>query len=132
MSLFFLHICISLKLSEMMPVVADRELVAYCGLYCGSCKKHISGACPGCHENNKASWCKIRACNIEHHYASCADCTEFKNPMDCKKFNNFFSKVFALIFKSDRAACIAKIRESGYEEFAKYMAENGLQSVRKN
>ncbi len=116
----------------MKPIIADKSLVAYCGLYCGACKKHLSGSCPGCHENSKASWCKIRSCNIEHSYSSCAECKEFSNPMDCRKFNNFFSKVFALIFKSDRAACIARIRETGYEEFAKYMAENGLQSVRKN
>ncbi len=69
---------------------------------------------------------------MEHGYASCAECKEFSDPMSCKKFNNFISKFFALIFRSDRAACIAMIREKGYEGFAKYMAENGLQSVRKN
>ncbi len=116
----------------MKEVVANKELIAYCGLYCGTCKKYLAGSCPGCHDNQKASWCKVRACNMEHGYASCAECKEFTNPMECKKFNNFFSKVFALIFKSDRAACIAKIRESGMENFARYMAENGLQSIRKN
>ena len=115
----------------MKPVIADKELIAYCGLYCGACKKYLAGSCPGCHENQKAGWCKIRSCNIEHGYASCADCKEFINPRDCKKFNNFISKIFALIFKSDRAACIAMIRESGYEGFAGYMAENNLQSVKK-
>ena len=30
--------------------------------------------------------------------------------MDCKKFNNFFSKFFALVFHSDRAAGITKIK----------------------
>jgi hypothetical protein len=116
----------------MKEVTADKNLIAYCGLYCGACKKYLAGSCPGCHENNKASWCKIRSCNIENGYSSCADCKEFTNPMDCKKFNNFISRIFALIFKSNRAACIAKIRESGYDGFAKYMAENGLQSIRKN
>jgi hypothetical protein len=116
----------------MKEVTADKNLIAYCGLYCGACKKYLAGSCPGCHENNKASWCNIRSCNIEHGYSSCADCKEFTNPMDCKKFNNFISKIFALVFKSNRAACIAKIRESGYDGFAKYMAENGLQSIRKN
>ncbi|MCK9421373.1 MAG: DUF3795 domain-containing protein [Bacteroidales bacterium] len=116
----------------MKTVIADKKNIAYCGLYCGACRKYQSGSCPGCHENSKASWCKVRSCNIERGYSSCADCTEFPNPMDCKKFNNFFSKIFALIFRSDRAACIAKIRESGYDGFAAYMAEHGLQSVRKN
>ena len=116
----------------MKPMVADQGLVAFCGLYCGACKKYLSGSCPGCHENNKASWCKIRSCNMEHGYTSCANCKDFANPMDCKKFNNFFSKFFALIFKSDRAACIAKIKELGYDGFAAYMTENGLQSIRRN
>ncbi|MFZ4521249.1 MAG: DUF3795 domain-containing protein [Bacteroidales bacterium] len=115
----------------MKPVTADKSLVAFCGLYCGACKKYLSGSCPGCHDNEKASWCKIRSCNLEHGYSSCADCKDFTDPMDCKKFNNFFSKVFAILFKSDRAACIAKIRESGYEEFAQFMADNNLQSVKR-
>ncbi|MCX6306253.1 MAG: DUF3795 domain-containing protein [Bacteroidetes bacterium] len=115
----------------MKPVTADKSLVAFCGLYCGACKKYLSGSCPGCHENQKASWCKIRSCNLEHGYASCADCKDFTDPMSCKKFNNFFSKVFAILFKSDRAACIAKIRASGYEEFAQFMAANNLQSVKR-
>jgi len=116
----------------MKDIIADKSLVAYCGLYCGACKKYLAGSCPGCRENNKASWCKIRSCNIEHGYASCADCKEFTNPMECKKFNNFISRIFALIFKSDRAACIAKIKATGYEQYAAFMAENKLQSIRKN
>ena len=116
----------------MKSIVADKSLIAYCGLYCGACKKYLTESCPGCHENNKASWCKVRSCCIEHGYSSCADCTEFSNPADCKKFNNFFSKLFALIFKSDRAASISKIRESGYDGYAVFMASNKLQSMKKN
>lgn len=116
----------------MKEVVANTYLVAYCGLYCGACKRYLTGSCPGCHENSKASWCKIRSCNIEKGYNSCADCKEFANPMECRKFNNFMSKIFALIFKSDRAACIEKIKATGMEEFARFMAENRLQSIRKN
>jgi hypothetical protein len=115
----------------MKPITADKSLVAFCGLYCGACRKYLSGSCPGCHENQKASWCKIRSCNIEHGYASCADCKEFTDPLACKKFNNFISRIFAVIFKSDRAACIAKIRESGYEGFAQFMADHHLQSIKR-
>ncbi|MCX6281917.1 MAG: DUF3795 domain-containing protein [Bacteroidetes bacterium] len=115
----------------MKPIVVDQSLIAYCGLYCGACKKYISGTCLGCHENNKAGWCKVRACNIQNNYQSCADCKEFSNPMDCKKFNNFFSKFFALVFKSDRAACIDKIKKEGYNGFALYMAEHKLQSIKR-
>jgi len=115
----------------MKEIIANPELVAYCGLYCGSCKKYLNEKCPGCHENSKASWCKIRSCNIEHNYKSCADCTEFSDPRECKKFNNFMSKFFAIIFASDRPACIDKIKELGYPEFAGYMAENKLQSIKR-
>ncbi|MCX6251395.1 MAG: DUF3795 domain-containing protein [Bacteroidetes bacterium] len=116
----------------MKEITADKNLIAYCGLYCGSCKSYLKDKCPGCHENNKAGWCKIRACNIEHGYQSCADCKDFTDVMECKKFNNFMSKIFAVLFKSDRKACIAMIRESGYEGFARFMAENKLQSIKRN
>jgi hypothetical protein len=115
----------------MKQIIADRNLVAYCGLYCGACRKYLNDSCPGCHENNKAGWCKIRACNIMNNYNSCADCKEFADPMECGKFNNFFSKIFALIFKSDRAACIAKIKSGGYEEYAAFMADQKLQSIKR-
>jgi len=116
----------------MNEITKNVDLIASCGLYCGACKSYLKGKCPGCHENSKASWCKVRSCNIEHSYKSCADCTEFANPMDCKKFNNLFSKIFALLLGSDRNACIAKIKESGYEEFAGFMTEHRLQTIKRN
>jgi len=105
--------------------------VAYCGLYCGACGMFKKGSCKGCNLNEKAAWCKIRTCCIEHTYTSCADCTEFTDPMQCKKFNSVMSKIFAFIFKSDRAACIRQIKEKGLEGHAKIMLAKGLQSIRK-
>ena len=115
----------------MKEIVADKKLVAYCGLYCGACRSYLKGSCPGCAENKKASWCKVRSCNMEHGYASCADCKEFTNPMDCKMYNNFMAKAFGFIFKSDRNACINMIKVKGYEDFSKYMADNKLQTIKK-
>ena len=115
----------------MKSIVTDKDLVAYCGLYCGACRKYLQDKCPGCHKNEKASWCQVRSCGIENNYSSCADCAEYSNPNDCKKFNNFISKLFGLIFKSDRAACIQKIKNSGIEEFAKFMAEQGTQTIKR-
>ena len=83
----------------MEKIQKAEELISYCGLYCKNCKSYIKGKCTGCAGNNKATWCKVRSCNIEHGYKSCADCTKFANPMDCKKFNNFVSKIFGLVFK---------------------------------
>lgn len=105
------------------------ELIAYCGLYCGSCRKYINGKCPGCRENNNAEWCKIRICCKENDYHTCAACKI--NPHDCKKFNNFFSKLFALIFKSDREACIKRIEEIGENEYAQEMAEKKIMTIKR-
>jgi hypothetical protein len=115
----------------MKEIVSNPEQVAYCGLYCGACRACLNDKCPGCHDNAKATWCKIRACCVEHHYASCADCTQFSDPNDCKLFNNFMSKIFALIFRSNRAACIRQIRELGIPGHAGKMAELRLQSLKR-
>ena len=116
----------------MNKIATDTAQIAFCGLYCAACDRYKKEKCPGCLNNTKATWCKIRTCNMEHGYNSCADCTEYANPNDCKKFNNIVSKFFALVFKSNRPACIAMIKEKGYENFAAYMAANNLQSIRRN
>jgi len=116
---------------NMKEIVSDQALVAYCGLYCGACKRYLSEKCPGCRENMKASWCKLRTCGIENGYASCADCTEFSDPMACRKFNNFISKLFGFIFRSDRVACIGQIREIGIQGHADRMSEMKTHSIRR-
>jgi hypothetical protein len=115
----------------MGEVVADAGLVAYCGLYCGACRAYLKGRCPGCHENQKATWCKVRSCCIDGQLASCADCQQFPNPSDCRLFNNFIAKLFALVFRSDRAACIRQIREIGLEKHAEDMAKQRRQTIKK-
>jgi hypothetical protein len=117
--------------AEMKDIISDHQLVAYCGLYCGACKRYLNDKCPGCHDNEKASWCKIRSCCSENQYQSCADCSEYSNPNDCKKFNNFMSKIFGFIFQSNRAACIQKIKELEITSYAEYMAKQGLQSIKR-
>lgn len=115
----------------MKAITADPNAISYCGLYCGACKRYLSEACPGCHDNKKASWCKVRSCNISNRYASCADCTKFTDVSECKDFNNFIAKIFGLIFRTDRKAGIEYIRKNGLDAFARMMAENGLQGIRK-
>jgi hypothetical protein len=115
----------------MRDVVADTGLVAYCGLYCGACRAYLNGKCPGCHKNEKAGWCKIRVCCSGQAIASCGQCKEFSDPRECKKFNNPVSKLFALIFKSDRPACIAQIKALGLEGHAKNMAELKKHSIKR-
>ncbi len=106
----------------------NTQLVSYCGLYCGKCKKYINGKCPGCQKNTKATWCKIRTCNIENDYASCAEC-KLDGIENCKKFNNPVSKLFAFVFNSDRPAAIQLIKDEGYNGFVNYMVETNKMTV---
>jgi hypothetical protein len=115
----------------MKEIKSDSKLVAYCGLYCGACKRYLQEKCQGCHENNKATWCKVRSCCIDSHYSSCAECEEFSDPNGCKMFNNFISKAFALLFRSNRAACIKQIGDIGIQGHAEMMAEHKLQSLKR-
>ena len=115
----------------MKPIVADPELVAYCGLYCGACGAYRREKCPGCHENETTSWCKVRQCCMENDYVTCASCEQVDDVAKCKKYNNIFAKIFGLIFRSDRRACILRIREIGVEPFAEEMAKHEMQSIRR-
>ncbi|HEY4761908.1 MAG TPA: DUF3795 domain-containing protein [Thermoguttaceae bacterium] len=115
----------------MKEIVADAKFVVYCGLYCGACSAYLRGRCPGCRENHKATWCKVRACCQSNQYASCADCKEFRNPTNCRKFNNWIAKLFGLIFRSDRAACVSQIHLLGIEGHAAEMAKRKCQTIKK-
>ncbi len=119
-----------MKSVTLKPIVADKNLVAYCGLYCGACRSYLKGTCPGCKENVKATWCKTRTCCQENKFESCADCKSVEL-MECSKYNNFISRLFGVLFNSDRAACIHMIREKGYDQFAAYMTEYKRQSIRR-
>jgi hypothetical protein len=117
--------------SETKTVAIDKNLIAKCGLYCGACNKYLNGKCPGCEHNTNASWCKIRLCCTENGYKSCADCVLYKDIKQCGKFNNLMSKLFGILFNSDRNACIERIRELGYEQYAAEMAQNETHTIKK-
>ena len=110
-------------------IVADSNLVAKCGLYCGACGAYLSGRCPGCAKNEKATWCQIRSCNLANSLSSCASCATFPDPMGCNKYNSLISKVIGFILRSNRSKCIARIREVGPEAYAMEMAAMGRQSL---
>jgi hypothetical protein len=116
---------------DIEKIIADKELVAYCGLYCGVCKKYRQGKCPGCAKNNKATWCQIRNCCIDNIYSSCADCKKVSSTTGCKKFNNFVGKIFSVIFNSNRPACVKRIKEIGYDAYAKEMAEKRVMTIKR-
>jgi len=113
----------------MEAIRSDPKLIARCGLYCGSCRRFVKGSCPGCAQNSRASWCKVRTCCQEHGYASCAECETHPDPRTCKKFDNAIAKLFGLFFNSNRAACVDMIREIGPVGYAEFMALRRLQSL---
>lgn len=113
----------------MKKIESNTKLIAACGLYCGGCRKYRMGKCPGCHENEKASWCKIRKCCMENKFHTCAECD--MDVTQCQRHNNLISKIFAIIFRSNRAACIRYIREKGEQAFAEEMTNRGTQTMRK-
>ncbi len=113
----------------MKEITVDTKKIAACGLYCGACKKYRMGKCPGCHENEKASWCKIRKCCIEKGFHTCAECE--MDVKDCRLHNNLIGKFFAFVFRSDRPACIRYIRKNGEQAFAEEMTKRGEQTIKK-
>ena len=128
------YLCIVKHISNkeeiiMKEITVDTKKIAACGLYCGACKKNRMGKCPGCHENEKASWCKIRKCCIEKGFHTCAECE--MDVKDCRLHNNLIGKFFAFVFRSDRPACIRYIRENGEQAFAEEMTKRGEQTMKK-
>jgi len=115
----------------MKEIVSNPKLVAACGLYCGACGAYLKEKCAGCADAKKRGWCKVRACCKDNGWATCAECTKFSNPNDCKLFNNVMSKIFSFLFRSDRAACIARIKGVGLQGYADEMAAARLQSIKR-
>ena len=61
---------------------------------------------------------------------SCADCT-LMLLRDCKKYNNIFAKVIGFVTRTERSKCIDRIREIGYEAFAREMGDLKIMSIRR-
>jgi len=115
----------------MKEIVADEKLVAFCGLYCGACRSYLKGRCPGCAENHKATWCKVRTCCLKKKYSSCASCTDPADLNQCKKFNNLIANLFGFLFNSDRRACVQQIRKTGLTGHAAIMTQKKRQSIKR-
>ena len=119
----------AVRLVRMDTVTPDPNLVAYCGLYCGACRAYLAGSCPGCRENTRGRWCRVRTCCISGGHATCAGCTSHLDPRHCAKFNNLISRVFGFVSRSNRAACIDRIDRIGRQGFAREMAAARRQTL---
>ncbi|MGV8827314.1 MAG: DUF3795 domain-containing protein [Breznakibacter sp.] len=108
----------------------NENLVSYCGLYCANCRKFQNKKCPGCQENVKASWCKIRTCCQNNQYTTCADCTE-KEASTCSHYNNGISKFFEIVFRSDRKSSVAYIKAHGRAAFTQLMVDQNRMVIKK-
>jgi len=93
-------------------------VLAYCGLVCSQCGMYLKQKCQGCHSDKPMSLnCKVKPCAMDRGYGSCSECEDFENLKDCKKLNNMISKIFGLIFRSDRIGNLNRIRKVGLDEF---------------
>jgi hypothetical protein len=93
-------------------------IIAHCGIVCSKCGSFRKGKCKGCHsEKPMFRNCPIKKCNLAAKLATCADCNDFQNLKGCKKLNNIISKIFGLIFRSNRIGNLVHIREVGLEAF---------------
>ena len=113
----------------MKPIIADSRYVAACGLYCGACRKYLNNKCPGCRQNEKATWCRVRSCCLEKGFKTCAECSQVVT--DCKLYSNWVSRVFAFVFNSDRPACIRFVKDQGEQAFAEEMTKRQCQTMKR-
>jgi hypothetical protein len=92
--------------------------LAYCGLVCSNCGAFTRGRCKGCHSPKPMhSRCLVKKCAVEKSYVCCADCREFAELRQCRKLNNWVSKLFGLVFRSDRIGNLETIRDVGTHVF---------------
>jgi hypothetical protein len=96
----------------------SKEVVlAYCGLVCSDCGAYLKNKCKGCHSDKPMNrGCKVKPCAMEKNCTTCGDCGDFTDLKECKKLNNWISKIFGLIFRSDRIGNLYRIREIGIEK----------------
>lgn len=69
-------------------------------------------------------WCAVKKCCKEKWIENCSKCSEYSDYKKCKKFNNLISKIFGLIFWSDRNACINCIKEKWETAYIEIMKKN--------
>ena len=108
----------------MTTITDETGLIAYCGLYCGTCGMFRQGLCPACKKNARADWCPVRACCREHGYASCADCRLVADVSKCRDYNSTGTRLMGRLLQADRREGIACLCREGYAAYARRMRGN--------
>jgi len=97
----------------------EKELLAPCGTYCGSCAyytKERTPHCSGC-ETHKGHpfWgeCKLYACSTEHEAEHCGLCHEFP----CELFVNQFDPEHGQKSVFIRAGLLAYRKKAGPQKY---------------
>ena len=102
----------------------SEVIIARCGLICSQCGAYVKGRCGGCHSEKPMNFgCKVKPCTQEKNYNTCAECEDFENLKECRKLNNFISRFFGFIFRTDRIGNLNCIRNTGLENFKKTLTE---------
>ena len=116
---------------DEQEIIVDESLVAYCGLYCGACPRYLKGKCPGCRTTSKSSWCKVKPCNTENGWRSCAECTQHEDVAACAKYNPLIIRIGEFVSRTSRRAGIQMIKGKGFSAFSQHMANHKLVSIKK-
>jgi hypothetical protein len=106
----------------------NEQLIAYCGLYCKFCPAFMSDKCEGCRGNSTKNavlykQCKVKPCCVENGFFTCADCTIYTSPKECKKYNPLLLRIASWVESSDRSKAIEMIKTKGRAGFAGFMDE---------
>lgn len=107
-------------MTQAISTPAPDAHIAACGLFCSSCGKFKREKCEGCQSKPGFSRCLVRACVVEKGITTCAECPDFAAPRDyreCPKLNNFMSKIFSFVFRSDRIGALTLLRDEGTEAY---------------
>ena len=115
----------------MASTVVDESLVAYCGLYCGACSAYKKGKCPGCRETQKKAACKIRRCNVDAGYESCAACEQVSDVATCRRLNRPMFRIFGYVMNYDMILGVKLLRKIGRQAYAEQLAQSGLMWVKR-
>ena len=93
-------------------------ILGCCGLVCTQCGAYLKQRCQGCHSDKPMSMnCKVKPCVQEKNCNCCAECSDFENLKECTKLDNFISKIFGFIFRSNRMGNLDRIRKIGLDKF---------------